>query len=72
MAEIVITPKGRDALEAGTLVDDEGNRFVVLDFKQPGGDNVVVTFTVPLFCDYVSYLLETAEVARNEAHWTNR
>jgi hypothetical protein len=64
MAEIVITPRGRDALEAGTFVDDEGRKFVALNFRQPGGDDVIVTFTVPLFLEYVEYLNRTASAVR--------
>ncbi len=64
MAEIVITPNGKDALEAGLLTDDSGQQFVVLSFKQPGGDNVLVTFTETLFLDYVGHLQQTADVVR--------
>lgn len=70
MDEIVITPSGPDALEAGLMVDDTGTRFVVLTFKELGGDPLIVTFAVPLFQSYMRLLNRTAEAATVEANWT--
>ncbi len=56
MGEIVVTPNGRDALEAGTFTDDSGKTFVALTFRQESGDHVIVTFTPDLFRDYVGHL----------------
>jgi hypothetical protein len=63
MAEIIITPEGKDALEVGTFVDDAGQRFIALNFRQPGGDDVVVTFNVPLFREYAAHLSNVAKLA---------
>ena len=69
MAEIVVTPSGPGAMEAGLMIDENGDRFVVLTFKEPEADPVLVTFTVPLFQRYVGYLNRTAEAAGEEASW---
>jgi hypothetical protein len=69
MSEIVVTPSGPGALEAGLMIDEGGTRFVVLTFKEPEADPVIVTFTVPLFQDYVRHLTRTAEAAGDEENW---
>jgi len=69
MAEIVVTPSGPGAMESGLMIDEHGDRFVVLTFKEPDTDPVLVTFTVPLFERYVGYLTRTAEAAKDEANW---
>ncbi|WP_156460915.1 hypothetical protein [Sphingomonas sp. Leaf339] len=51
------------------MIDETGMRFVVLTFKEPDVDPVIVTFTVPLFQDYVSHLVKTAEAAGDEFNW---
>ncbi|KQU45146.1 hypothetical protein ASG67_15840 [Sphingomonas sp. Leaf339] len=56
-------------MEAGLMIDETGMRFVVLTFKEPDVDPVIVTFTVPLFQDYVSHLVKTAEAAGDEFNW---
>lgn len=69
MTATVITPSGPGAMEAGLVLDEEGGRFVVLTFKEPGGDPTLVTFTVPIFQNYVQHLVRTAEAAKVEANW---
>lgn len=69
MAEIVITPSGPGAMEAGLMIDDGGTRFVVLTFREPDADPLLVTFTVPLFQRYVDYLTRTAAATTQEANW---
>lgn len=69
MPEIVVTPSGPGAMEAGLMIDDSGTRFVVLTFREPDADPVLVTFTVPLFQRYAAYLARTAEAAGDEAAW---
>jgi len=69
VAEIVITPNGSDALDAGLMVDDAGRRFVVLTFREPGHDPVLVTFNVPMFEQYADYLARAAAFARDERNW---
>ena len=69
MAETIFTPSGRDALQAGTFVDDDGERFVGLIFEEPGRDSFVVTLTVPLFQDYVEHLKRVVEKTKDEATW---
>ena len=69
MSEIVVTPSGPGALEAGLMIDEGGTRFVVLTFKEPEADPVLVTFTVPLFQDYVRHLTRTAAAAADEENW---
>ena len=69
MGEIVITPSGPAAMEAGLMIDDSGTRFVVLTFREPGADPLLVTFTVPLFQRYAEYLARTAAAAADEASW---
>lgn len=60
MAATIITPNGTGAMEAGLVLDEEGSRFVVLTFKEPQGEPTLVTFTVPVFQNYVEHLVQTA------------
>ena len=69
MTEVVISPSGPGAIEAGLLIDETGTRFVVLTFKEPDADPVLVTFTVPIFETFVAHLNRTAEAAGNEHNW---
>ena len=69
MAATVITPSGTGAMEAGLVLDEDGQRFVVLTFKEPQGEPVLVTFTVPVFQNYVEHLVRTARAAGEEANW---
>ena len=50
-------------MEAGLVLDEEGQRFVVLTFKEPGGEPLLVTFTVPILQNYVEHLVRTAKAA---------
>ena len=70
MAEIVVTPSGPGALESGLMLDEHGTRYVVLTFKEPEGDPVIVTFEVPLFHQYLAVLQRTADAATDERNWT--
>ena len=70
MAELVITPSGPGAIEAGLMIDETGQRFVVLTFKEPNGDPVIVTFTPELFAGMAGLLARTATAALDEASWT--
>lgn len=67
--EIVVSPSGPGACEAGLMIDEAGDRFVVLTFREPEAAPVLVTFTVPLFQQWVGYLGRTAEAAGDEANW---
>jgi len=69
MAPTVITPSGTGAMEAGLVLDEDGQRFVVLTFKEPGGEPTLVTFPVPIFQNYVEHLVRTAKAADEEANW---
>ena len=69
MTERVISPSGPGACEAGLLIDETGERFVVLTFREPDADPVIVTFTAPLFDQYMTYLERTAAAAKVEANW---
>lgn len=69
MAEVVISPSGPGAMESGLMIDETGTRFVVLTFKEPEADPVIVTFTVPLFEQYATHLQTVAKAATDEANW---
>ena len=69
MAEIVVTPAGPGACEAGLMLDEHGTRYVALTFKQPGADPVSVTREGPLFRRYLAVLDRTAAAAADEANW---
>ncbi len=69
MGEIVISPRGPGAIEAGLMIDETGTRFVVLTFKEPGADPVIVTFNAPLFQNVIATLVKTAEAAADERNW---
>lgn len=51
------------------MIDETGTRFVVLTFKEPNADPVIVTFTVPIFQNYVRHLATVAEEAADELNW---
>ena len=72
MAEIVVTPSGPGGCEAGLMLDEHGTRYVVLTFKEPDGDPVIVTFEVALFRDYLAVLKRAADAAGDERNWTMR
>jgi hypothetical protein len=69
MPEIVISPSGPGAIEAGLMIDETGTRFVVLTFKEPEADPVIVTFTVPIFQGFAAHLGTVADAALDEANW---
>jgi hypothetical protein len=69
MAATSITPNGTGAMEAGLVLDEEGSRFVVLTFKEAQGEPTLVTFTVPVFQNYVEHLVRTAKAANEDANW---
>jgi hypothetical protein len=69
VAATIITPSGPGAMEAGLVLDEDGQRFVVLTFKEPKGEPTLVTFTVPIFQNYVEHLVRTAKAADEEANW---
>ena len=62
--EIVVTPTGKDAIEVGSLSDDAGERFVVIHFRQPDGDSVLVTLQPDLCDEFATHLGRVAEQAR--------
>lgn len=55
-------------MEAGLVHDEEAQRFDVLTFKEPGGEPILVTFTVPIFQNCVEHLVRTAKAATEEAN----
>lgn len=69
MAEVVVAPSGPEALDVGLMIDEHGDRFVVLTFREGEGDPVLVTFTVPLFERYAAHLARAADFARDERNW---
>jgi hypothetical protein len=69
MAEIVISPSGPGAIDAGLMIDETGQRFVVLTFKEPDADPVLVTFTVPLFQGFAGHLVTVANAAADDRNW---
>jgi hypothetical protein len=69
MADIIITPDGKDAIRIGTILDDDGDRFAVMSFEQPGGDTVFVTMTVPLLSEFAAHVTQSAEAFAVEAYW---
>ena len=50
-------------MEVGLVLDEKGKRFVVLTFKEPGSEPLLVKFTVPIFQNYVEHLVRTAKAA---------
>lgn len=69
MPQIVITPRGLGAIESGLMIDETGERFVVLTFKDPEADPVLVTFTLPVFQGFVDSLTKSADAAADEFSW---
>ncbi|WP_413061910.1 hypothetical protein ACLN6N_06070 [Sphingomonas carotinifaciens] len=68
MNEVVITPTRPDDLKVGTLVDDDGARFVVLGFAGPDEQPISVTMTLPLFEAYVGHVGKVLNAVRDPAH----
>lgn len=69
MAEIIIAPDGGDTLDVGLMIDEHEQRFVVLTFKRPDDDPVLVTFSPSMFAQYAAYLGRAADFARDESNW---
>lgn len=69
MTEFVVTPEGRDAIEIGGLVDDDGNRFVAMSFSRPNGDRGIVTLTPKLFKDFVGHVRHVAQALADDDWW---
>lgn len=73
MSEVIITPEGHDAVQVGTFIDDDGDRFVVLTFTDPAKpDRYIVTFTPTLFRDYAAHLGRIAGDLDNPDIWQKR
>ncbi|NIJ31098.1 hypothetical protein FHT00_003077 [Sphingomonas insulae] len=51
------------------MIDETGTRFIVLTFKEPNADPVIVTFTVPIFQNYVRHLATVSKAAADESNW---
>ena len=69
MAEIVVTPEGRDAIQVGSLIDDDGARFVAMSFERPNDHRAVITLTPELFRDFAQHIARIAEATKNEDFW---
>ena len=69
MPEIVVTPSGPGACEAGLMLDEHGTRYVALSFRESGGDPVIVTLEAGLFGRYLAVLNRTAEAIADERNW---
>ncbi|NLS25731.1 hypothetical protein S2M10_07010 [Sphingomonas sp. S2M10] len=66
MAEIVVTPQGREAINVGTLIDDDGAKFVCLAFERPNDSRAIITFTPDLFHDLVTHMADVSRRLREE------
>jgi hypothetical protein len=71
LAETVIIPSGENAVQAGTLIDDRGDRFAVLRFQEAGAGPVIVTFTLDTFRTLAGHIARTAEQIDDEDYWRN-
>lgn len=71
MKEIIITPNRSEDLPVGTLVDDSGDRFVVMGFSETGDKPISVTMNLALFEAYVGHLQNVLSQTRKPAHWRN-
>lgn len=69
MTEIVISPSGPGAIDADLMIDEAGARFVVLTFREPDADPVLVTFPIPLFRAFTAHLGTVEKAAMDEANW---
>jgi hypothetical protein len=56
-------------MEIGFMIDEDAQRFVVLTFKEPDGDPVSITFTVPLFQNYLRELQKAGHASMQEQSW---
>lgn len=70
MAEFVVTPQGRDAIEVGGFIDDTGARFIAMSFQRDGGDRAMITFTTALFKDFASHVRDVAHAVSDEDWWS--
>jgi hypothetical protein len=69
MAEIVISPSGPGAIDADLMIDEVGARFVVLTFREPDADPILITFPIPLFQAFTAHLRTVEKAALDEANW---
>ena len=65
----IFAPQGRDAIQLGGLIDDEGQRFVVMTFADEAGDEVIVTMLIPLFQDFARHTADMAKASASRAFW---
>lgn len=69
MAEIIIAPEGKDAIELGTLIDDDGQRFTVMRFDTGKGDTVMITMLIPLFREFADLAGHLAAEISTRDYW---
>lgn len=71
MSHRYFAPLGADAMNFGTLVDDDGQRFVGVNFRDEQGDEITVTMNIPLFRLFADQAQKMAALAETRDHWRN-
>lgn len=71
MAIKFIGLKDKDTVEAGSIIDDDGQRFMIVKFAEPGGDELVISMTIPLFQAFAAHLGDLAEKSATREYWRN-
>lgn len=71
MTERFFAPQGPDAIEVGTIIDDDGQRFVVMRFNDGAGDAVIVSMLIPMFQAFAAHIGKMAEGSSTRDWWKN-
>jgi hypothetical protein len=69
MAIKFFAPQGKDAIEAGSIIDDDGQRFMLVTFTDEAGDQVAVSMLIPLFQEFAAYMGELAALSATRDFW---
>lgn len=62
-------PLGPESVQIGGMVDDDGQRFMVIRYTDETDDTVVVSMPIPLFQAFARLAANAAEASATRAFW---
>lgn len=69
MADRIIAPLGSDAIEIGGIIDDDGQRFMLLRFNDGSGNPVTVSMLIPMFQAFAAHCAQAAKASATRDFW---
>lgn len=69
MAETLFTPAAGTPIEIGGMIDDTGQRYMVMRFTDAAGSSVIVPLLIPLFQDFARLCGAAAEASATRDFW---